>query len=884
MWSHKLVLALLISVAVSGVATGKSVCLTASNLPADQTVSDPGSARRFLKLDGTGTPPVLTLSEPLSGDFSVSCLIRLGAYPDDGREGFTETAPGTIVMLTGGPEDGEGMIRIYGKKAQLHYRGGAGKGVLTTAAFPLPLHEWLMLTLVRGRDSLQLYVDGIPAGTAEIAPQPGSFFRLTIGCGVKRGRRFHGDLAAITLHNRALTPTEVRGAFHAAGIVSHVKRDIDRRPLTLRYPVLTTTPGALSPIAGPPARTAEIVPWSGPDAHDLLVSGEPVFGHRVIVYRNLNFLKDGSPVYDSGTSIELKGRDFKRLPRPDGTFDLMCSGDETPYGAGTLVFYRNTGCSGKPEFAAPIPLTVDGVALSESLPGLSVCGWNTGDLDGDGAPDLLLVAVRPGDWDRYRPDGVSFWDNSPNENQGPGRGYDFTGKWLGEESRYFLYWAKGEYTVGETPRFGTPRKLDFRIAGFPLQLKSYPPGPYPALCRSNGDNLLIVSGDVDRLWAFRLRPRGDTFLAEAPRELPRSRYSYWNNSLRAHDFDGDGNDDLIMAGNPGRIVLLRNDGRGNFHEFTAYQSGGPVTSDTLANPARGDWNGDGIPDLIVGDASGYLTYRPGTANPLVYEAPVFLRENGQIFHRTAGMTGSIQGPQESRWGYLQPTLGDWDGDGRNEIITNDIKGEMLLLRPTDVPSEVSSTAFSLNGKPLPAAWRVRPAILSAKYNFMGKGVPVLLYLDCDGDLAAALPVRTGAVEIAESVKLCNVQGAPVRLCGIRGHWGRAKLAVVDFDRDGRWDLVWGHNASVYRDIWPDQARLPAGATLAFSRNVGSNAEPRFAAAREIVAKDGTRFNFRIHNSSLFPTDLDGDEITDFLVGAEDGKVYYFYGNNLKVKD
>ena len=56
------------------------------------------------------------------------------------------------------------------------------------------------------------------------------------------------------------------------------------------------------------------------------------------------------------------------------------------------------------------------------------------------------------------------------------------------------------------------------------------------------------------------------------------------------------------------------------------------------------------------------------------------------------------------------------------------------------------------------------------------------------------------------------------------------------------------------------------------------------AAREIVAKDGTRFNFRIHNSSLFPTDLDGDGITDFLVGAEDGKIYYFYGKNLKLKD
>ncbi len=880
---HKFVPALLIFAAVSGAAAG-SVSFTASDFPARQTASEPGSTLRFLKLDASGTPPVLTLAEPLAGEFTVSCLIRLDAYPDNGREGFTETAPGTIAMLTGGPGDGEAIIRIYGKKAQLHYHGGAGKGVLTTAAFVLPLHEWLLLTLVRERNSLRLYVDGIPAGTAGIAPQPGSFSRLTVGCGVKPGRRFRGDLAAVTLHNHALTPAEVRSAFHATGFVSHVKRDIDRRPLMLRYPVLTTAPDALQPIAGPPARTAEIVPWNGPDAHDLLVSGEPVFGHRVMLYRNLSFSKDGSPVYDSGISIGLKGRDFKRLPRPDGSFDLLCSGDETPYGAGTLVFYRNTGRSGAPEFAAPAPLTVGGAPLSESLPGMSVSGWNTGDLDGDGVPDLLLVTVRPGDWDRYRPDGVSFWDNTPNENQGPGRGYDFSGKWLGEQSRYFLHWAKGEYAAGEMPRFGTPRGLDFRTAGFPLQLKSYPPGPYPALCRSNGDNLLVVSGDVDRLWTFRLKPQGGTFLAEPLRELPRSQYSYWNNSLRAHDFDGDGNDDLIMAGNPGRIVLLRNDGRGNFREFTAYQSGGPVASDTLANPARGDWDGDGLPDLITGDASGYLTYRPGTSDPLVYGAPVFLRENGRIFHRTAGTTGSIQGPQEARWGYLQPTLGDWDGDGRNEIITNDIKGELLLLTPAGDPAEVNAAPFTLNGKPLPAAWRVRPAILPAKYNFMGKGVPVLLYLDYDGDLAAAVPVRTGSAEIAESVKLRDVQGNPVRLCGIRGHWGRAKLAVADFDRDGRWDLVWGHNASVYRDIWPDRANLPAGATLAFSRNTGSNAEPRFVAAREIVAKDGTRFNFRIHNSSLFPTDLDGDGITDFLVGAEDGKIYYFYGKNLKLKD
>ena len=67
---HKFVPALLIFAAVSGAAAG-SVSFTASDFPARQTASEPGSTLRFLKLDASGTPPVLTLAEPLAGEFTV---------------------------------------------------------------------------------------------------------------------------------------------------------------------------------------------------------------------------------------------------------------------------------------------------------------------------------------------------------------------------------------------------------------------------------------------------------------------------------------------------------------------------------------------------------------------------------------------------------------------------------------------------------------------------------------------------------------------------------------------------------------------------------------------------------------------------------------------
>ena len=484
--------------------------------------------------------------------------------------------------------------------------------------------------------------------------------------------------------------------------------------------------------------------------------------------------------------------------------------------------------------------------------------WRYVDYDADGATDLV---VGVGDWSAYG------WDNA----------FNARGEWTRGPLHGYVYVLRNRAAKGK-PDWAAPVKV---AAGGKCVDVYGMPSPSFADFDGDGDLDLICGEFLDGFTYFE-----NTGTRKAPRYAAGRRLGRAGKPLTmdlqmitptAVDFDGDGDVDLVVGDEDGRVALIEHTGKlaDGMPQFLPpkyfKQEAGDLKFGALATPVSADWDGDGDEDLVCGNTAGYVGFIENLdgGNPPRWAAPVRLTAGGKTIRIQAGTNGSIQGPCEAKWGYTTLSVADWDHDGLADLVVNSIWGKVVWYRNVGSKRKPSLAAarpveVQWQGKPpkpswnwwepkageLVTQWRTTPVV--ADWN--ADGLNDLIMLDHEGYLALFPRQRRGdRLVLLPGRRIFHGRGGPLRLNGrSAGKSGRRKLCIVDFDGDGRRDLLANsRNVDFYRNAGEHGGKV----TFELPRTLGK---------RRLAG----------HTTSPTTVDWDGDGRRELLVGAEDGCFYH----------
>lgn len=299
----------------------------------------------------------------------------------------------------------------------------------------------------------------------------------------------------------------------------------------------------------------------------------------------------------------------------------------------------------------------------------------------------------------------------------------------------------------------------------------------------------------------------------------------------AVDFDGDGDVDLLLGDEEGRIwwVECLQQQPLQLAEPVQLAAGGQaVQVGPRARVCAGDWDGDGRYDLIIGDATGRLLFCRGRAEGLAAPVPMLpgppAAQEGELLTFLCPRLLDVDGDQQAELllgcrsgfvatyshgptgpvftGYLQareapidvgrcaaPTATDWNGDGISDIVVGAENGLVrLYLGRGDGFFESGQTVVTASGPVLP-----QPGTGPYRYAW-----PRLVDLNGDGVDDLVLGGASGTVEMYlnqggfNSAGTMRIGGESIRVRNI------SALAIADYDGDGDADLFIGDLAA------PDQ--------------------------------------------------------------------------------
>lgn len=587
---------------------------------------------------------------------------------------------------------------------------------------------------------------------------------------------------------------------------------------------------------------------SNPKHPDLFMLGDKYYGNECFRYSYVDRGEDGVPVFERGERVELPDGALSKIcirQRGKHIYLFWCSGKELKYAEYDLkkAAFFEKGALSLPEMEwTPKNITVE-------LP-------DDGSLRMNASCTITSSAKAPGNWRSA--------DYFP---------YDGTGVWRGRfGADAFFSCSYPGFSDGEAsaPLLISATNKEIFGSSNGIDVVRYPN------CEG-----IITGSSYGGLYFLNRKADGT---CEPKRHVADKKF----NALRHPTIwptpvvypNGRGEYVDLLATGEGGVFYYRftgeftPDGRPVYDDPVTLKEKNPALyAGSLVTPTLVDWDGDGKLDIVCGNSAGHILFfsNIGSNRNPSFSSGTYLKAGGEIIHIQPGYGEDIQGPGESRWGYVGANVFDWNNDGKLDILTNDSRGKHTVFKQGAHGLETGRPIY-LNDLELHGMWRCRPGVgtMAGKY----------VYFTLDDEDEIHRYFREDDYNLTDGGKMNLTDGSHIKANWLEaGGKGRLRFEVVDWDGDGVKDLLLATNM---HHMIPDTVRgIPwshpkslRGATLLFLRNSGTEADPVFEFPKQLKYKgELVRFGHHGCGASTGMVGKITNGLPNIVVGDERGSLY-----------